>query len=105
MNNTTQKFYSPWPNSPSSTGEPRGTGGSFLDNRKPMKPQEHKLPTNIPDGESDWINGAETFSRQEVFKLLFTQRAMISNDIKTVLGNNIPKELYEILEHPRMPKF
>ncbi len=73
---------------------------------------EDKKATNIPDGENDWTLGAETFSREEVFKILYTQRAMISNDIKSLRFNtSFPhlkfynsNDVYEILENPRTPK-
>lgn len=67
---------------------------------------EAKRPTNIPDGngESEWTTGAETFSRQEVFKILFTQRAMIQNDIKrSGVFDKLPEVVVRILENPRTP--
>ena len=66
---------------------------------------DKEAATNIPDGENDWVIGSETFTRQEVFKLLYTQRAMITNDIKREC--NLDKEplLLNILNNPRSPKF
>lgn len=74
--------------------------------------QEKDLTSNIPDGENDWVIGSETFTRKEVFKLLWTQRAMISNDIKSLRFNTSFPELklynsgdiYEILKNPRIPE-
>lgn len=68
---------------------------------------EEKKATNIPDGngESEWTIGADTFTRQEVFKILYTQRAMISNDIKrSGAYDKLPEIVAQILENPRMPK-
>lgn len=65
---------------------------------------EHKKPINIPDGENDWWIGSETFTRQQVLKILYTQRAMISNDIKRVYDiSKLPEEVRLILENPRTP--
>ncbi len=72
--------------------------------------QEHFL---APDGENDWVTDAPSFSRKEVFNLLWTQRAMISNDIKSLrLNTSFPKlqllnskDVYDVLENPRTPKF
>jgi hypothetical protein len=59
-----------------------------------------------PDaGEVCWQNGSETFSRQEVAHLLWTQIAMISNDLKTHCGNDLTEDMFDILEHPRIPEF
>lgn len=65
---------------------------------------EKDKPTNIPDGENDWTIGADTFTRQEVFKLLYTQRAMIFNDIKRNCNLN-DENLLEIINEPRTPNF
>jgi hypothetical protein len=60
----------------------------------------------IPDnGDHCWTNGSEHFTRQEVFSLLWTQRAMISNDLKRVCGNDLPPDAFNILKNPRVPKF
>lgn len=64
---------------------------------------ESKKATNIPDGENDWTTGSETFTRQEVFKILYTQRAMISNDIK-IYCTSIPQVVMDIIKNPRKPK-
>ena len=66
---------------------------------------ESRKATNIPDGENDWPMGAEIYTREQVFKLLFTQRAMISNDLKSNCGDSLTKEIYEVLENPRIPHF
>lgn len=58
-----------------------------------------------PDGENDWATGAETFTRKEVFNLLWTQRAMISNDLKRNCGNELTEQILEIITYPRIPKF
>lgn len=58
-----------------------------------------------PDGEDDWTIGAEQFTRAEVYKLLWTQRAMISNDLKSHCGGILTTEIYEIINNPRTPKF
>jgi hypothetical protein len=67
--------------------------------------EEEKKATNIPDGENDYPMGAETYTRQQVYKLLYTQRAMISNDLKIYCGDSLTKEMYDILENPRKPEF
>lgn len=73
--------------------------------REPEGMPEHKMATNIPDGENDWVVGAETFSRRQVFRLLSTQRAMILNDIKRVYDiTKLPEDVQLILENPRTPK-
>lgn len=62
-----------------------------------------KLEFPAPDGENDWEVGAETFTRREVFNLLWTQRAMIINDIKR--SCSLSEELTSIMRNPRIPKF
>lgn len=65
---------------------------------------EPKLQSNIPDGENDWWVGSETFTRQQVLKILYTQRAMISNDIKrSGAFEKLPEIVVHILENPRTP--
>lgn len=65
----------------------------------------------IPDhGEPAWTTGSETFTRQEVFSMLWTQRAMISNDIKrSISAQDYKLEavqiVMEVLKNPRIPKF
>lgn len=59
-----------------------------------------------PDhGEICWTTGSETFTRKEVFNLLWTQRSMISNDLKRNCGNELTEQMLEILTYPRIPKF
>ena len=43
--------------------------------------------------------------RQEVFSLLWTQAAMISNDIKREVNLDGQEILLDILDNPRIPKF
>ena len=62
------------------------------------------LISNIPDGENDWSTGSETFTRQEVFKILYTQRAMIQNDLKMTCWNELPEIAKNIVLNPRTPK-
>lgn len=52
-----------------------------------------------------WQVGAESFSRKEVAYLLYTQRAMISNDLRRHCGNDMTNEMFEILDDPRIPVF
>jgi hypothetical protein len=61
----------------------------------------------IPPDSDDicWIIGSETFTRKEVAYLLWTQRAMISNDLKTFCGNELTKEMFDILNKPRTPEY
>jgi hypothetical protein len=70
----------------------------------PSAVPEEKLPSNIPDGEGDWQTGAETFTRQEVFKMLYTQRAMIQNDLKWSCWNELPETAKDIVLNPRKPQ-
>jgi len=59
-----------------------------------------------PDnGDLCWQTGSEIFTRKEVASLLWTQRAMISNDLKTRCGNDLTQEMYAIIDDPRMPTF
>ena len=69
------------------------------------KKEEKDSLFNIPDGEEDWTIGSETFTRQEVFKLLYTQRAMITNDLKRYAGKDLTDDIYAVINHPRTPKF
>ena len=69
------------------------------------KKEEKDSLFNIPDGEEDWTIGSETFTRKEVFKLLYTQRAMITNDLKRYAGKDLTDDIYAIINHPRTPKF
>lgn len=67
-----------------------------------MKEESYLLPDN---GDVCWQIGSETFTRKEVADMLHTQRAMISNDLKTYCGNDLTEEMFVILDKPRMPKF
>lgn len=68
-----------------------------------MQDEEQKA-ANIPDGEGDWTIGSETFTRQEVFKILYSQRAMIENDIKrSGEYENLSESVVNILANPRKP--
>lgn len=76
-----------------------------------MKKEEKYLPPDTDD--VCWQTGAETFTRKEVYYLLYTQRAMISNDIKNLRFNtSFPKleflnsrDVYELLKNPRIPEY
>lgn len=59
-----------------------------------------------PDnGDIRWENGSETFTREEVASLLWTQIAMISNDLKTYCGNDLTPSMYDVIDNPRIPEF
>jgi hypothetical protein len=59
-----------------------------------------------PDaGDVCWQTGSETFTREEVAYLLWTQIAMISNDLKTHCGKDLTEDMFEILKFPRIPQF
>lgn len=58
-----------------------------------------------PDKGKGWELGAESFTRQEVFNLLHTQRAMISNDFKKHFGDIMTDEMFSLFNLPRIPKF
>ncbi len=59
-----------------------------------------------PDhGDICWHVGANSFSRKEVEMMLYTQRAMISNDLKQMCGDVITDTMYEVLEQPRIPEY
>lgn len=59
-----------------------------------------------PDqGDICWHTGSETFTRKEVWYLLWTQRAMIENDLKNHCGNDLTEDMYRILKNPRKPKY
>jgi hypothetical protein len=75
-------------------------------NKARMKGGKLKQTYMPPDhGDICWTEGAETFTRKEVADLLWTQRAMIGNDLKSYCGNELTKEMFEILDNPRIPKF
>jgi hypothetical protein len=52
-----------------------------------------------------WTTGVELFTRQEVANILWSQIAMIGNDLKTNCGKDLTKDMYTILDNPRIPKF
>ena len=52
-----------------------------------------------------WLNGSETFTRKEVAHLLWTQIAMISNELKKHCGKDLTADMFEILNFPRIPQF
>jgi hypothetical protein len=55
-----------------------------------------------PDnGDVCWEKGSKTFTRKEVAYLLYTQRAMISNDLKDFCGKDLTPEMFDILNEPR----
>ncbi len=59
-----------------------------------------------PDnGDFEWTIGANSFSRKEVAHLLYTQRAMIANDLKINCGDNLTTEMFAVLDKPRTPTF
>lgn len=57
------------------------------------------------DGDICWSIGAETFTRKEVEHLLYTQRSMIGNDLKTNCGDQLTKDMFKVLDNARIPKF
>jgi hypothetical protein len=80
-----------------------------LTHPSPAPQQEVSTPeveaaSNIPDGENDWHIGSETFTRSEVFKMLYTQRAMIQNDLKRSCWDELPETAKDIVLNPRQPK-
>lgn len=66
------------------------------------KPDWFVPPDN---GDFKWIKGSETFTREEVFYLLWSQRAMINNDLRMNCGKEMTKDMYSILDNPRIPKY
>lgn len=57
-----------------------------------------------PDhGDVCWEIGSKTFTRKQVLDILHTQRAMITNDLKTNCGNQLTKDMFDILNNPRTP--
>lgn len=72
--------------------------------------QLRKTDSNIsfipPDnGDVRWQKGSETFTREEVASLLWTQIAMISNDLKICCGNDLTPSMYDVIDNPRIPEF
>ena len=63
--------------------------------------------TFMPPDSNDicWVNGNDNFTREEVAFLLWTQIAMIGNDLKHFCGNDLTSEIYEVLDNPRIPRF
>lgn len=59
----------------------------------------------VDSGDYSWENDSETFTRKEVAHLLWTQIAMISNDLKRNCGNELSETAFEIIKNPRIPKF
>lgn len=68
-----------------------------------IKDYEFLMPPD--NGDVKWNIGSKTFTRQEVAYLLYTQRAMISNDLKTKCGDSLTRDMFEILKNPRQPEF
>ncbi len=59
-----------------------------------------------PDnGDVRWQAGSETFTREEVASLLWTQIAMISNDLRTCCGKDLTPDMYAVIDDPRIPEF
>ena len=59
-----------------------------------------------PDnGDVRWQTGSETFTREEVASLLWTQIAMISNDLKPCCGKDLTPDMYAVIDDPRIPEF
>lgn len=59
-----------------------------------------------PDnGDVRWQTGSETFTREEVASLLWTQIAMISNDLKTCCWKDLTPDMYAVIDDPRIPEF
>ena len=59
-----------------------------------------------PDsGDVRWQTGSETFTREEVASLLWTQIAMISNDLRTCCGKDLTPDMYAVIDDPRIPEF
>ena len=60
----------------------------------------------LPDnGDVCWQKVLETFTREEVAHLLWTQIAMIANDFRTFEGDKLTDGIYDILNNPRIPEF
>lgn len=59
-----------------------------------------------PDnGDVRWQAGSETFTREEVASLLWTQISMISNDLRTCCGKDLTPDMYAVIDDPRIPEF
>ena len=61
----------------------------------------------IPPDNDDirWQTGSETFTREEVASLLWTQIARISNDLRTCCGTDLTKDMHEAINDTRIPEF
>lgn len=77
---------------------------SSATNAIPIKENEK---TYLPPDNGDicWTIGAKAFTRKEVEDMLYTQRSMIGNDLKTKCGNQLTPDMYKVLDNPRIPKF
>lgn len=75
----------------------------YIINKLSQTLSEKFLPAD--NGDVCWEKGSESFSRKEVAHLLWTQIAMISNDLKSNCGNCLTPEIVAILGHPRIPEF
>jgi hypothetical protein len=84
--------------------EEQCTACAKVDNFEQEVSPEVEAASNIPDGESDWFISSETFTRSEVFKMLYTQRAMIQNDLKQSCWDELPETAKDIVLNPRQPK-
>lgn len=95
-----KKYFSPWSNSPSSTGEPRGTGGTdFIKNKK--ESEILFLKSDVVAALSYWII--------QQSKVIPSMLASILKDVdKWLLENELCKPdvtvpdfvLYKTTEHP-----
>ena len=71
-----------------------------------MSKDKNFIPLIPPDnGDVCWGIDKSSYTRKEVAYLLYTQRAMISNDLKRYCGSELTKEMFEILDNPRTPKY
>jgi hypothetical protein len=76
--------------------------------QKAAMPYDTLLETGYlpPDnGDVCWEKGKDTFTRKDVAYLLYTQRAMISNDLKAFCGKDLTPEMFDILNEPRQPEW
>jgi len=65
--------------------------------------EEHFMPPD--NGDACWRIGANDYTRKEVAYLLYTQRAMIGNDLKSKCGNDMTSDMFDVIKNPRMPEF
>lgn len=68
-----------------------------MDNKEKFTPPDN--------GDVCWVTGSDSFTRKEVAYLLYTQRAMISNDLKYSCGKDMTKDMFELLDNPRQPEW